>query len=345
VLVLVDDYSRFTWVAFLKHKSDTFQTFVKFCNKVQLEKDAKIKRIRSDHGGEFENSDFEKFCDDTGIKHEFEFPPSQNGIVERKNRTLQEMARTMLNEFAVPKFLWAEAVSTACYIINRVHLRPKMKKTPYELWNGRLPRVEHLKIFGSNCYVLDTSESKDKFASKTLDGLFVGYSNHSKAYRVYLKNERTVIETLHAKFDEYQEEKGVIEQSDDEVCIEDKPKKGKEPSEQLPPTDRDWRFKKNHPRDQIIGDISRGVQTRRSVINLCCCYSFVSMIEPKNIEEACNDEYWIAAMQDELNQFTKNSVWSLVPKPEGKSIIGTKLNGYSEIKLMKMARLSGIRQD
>ncbi|XP_062088790.1 uncharacterized protein LOC133795353 [Humulus lupulus] len=139
VMVCVDDYSRFTWVAFIKEKSDTFGVFSALCLQLQNEKSTKIVkvyRIRSDHGKEFENRLFSDFCDQLGILHEFSAPktPQQNGVVERKNRTLQEMARVMMEARKITKRFWAEAVNTACYISNRVHLRTGTTQTAYEIW-------------------------------------------------------------------------------------------------------------------------------------------------------------------------------------------------------------------
>jgi len=130
-LVIVDDYSRFTWVYFMASKSEAFSYFSKFSKKVQKEKGYAISTIRTDYGGEFENQDFVKFCDEFGFQHIFSSPytQEQNGVMERKNKSLQEMARTLLIESKISSQFWAEAVSTACYIINRVFLRPILEKT------------------------------------------------------------------------------------------------------------------------------------------------------------------------------------------------------------------------
>jgi transposase InsO family protein len=108
----------------------------------------KINTIRSDHGGEFENTQFDDLCSKRGYRHEYSAlrTPQQNGVVERKNRTLQELARTMLNESKLPTSLWAEVVNTACYVINRVNLRPILLKTPYELWMGRKPNISYFRV-------------------------------------------------------------------------------------------------------------------------------------------------------------------------------------------------------
>ena len=104
--VIVDNFSRYTWVLFLAHKNDAFHDFSKLCRKIQNEKGFTISGIRSDHGREFENVDFENFCDEHRIEHNFSSPrtPQQNGVVERKNITLQEMARTMLHENNLPTY-------------------------------------------------------------------------------------------------------------------------------------------------------------------------------------------------------------------------------------------------
>jgi transposase InsO family protein len=115
-LVIVDDYSRFTWVFFLQEKSQTQETLNEF--------GLRIKKIRSDNGTEFKNSQIEGFLEDEGIKHEFSSPyaPQQNGVVERKNITLLDMARTMLDEYKTSDRFWAEVINTACYAINRLYL-------------------------------------------------------------------------------------------------------------------------------------------------------------------------------------------------------------------------------
>ena len=167
-LVIVDDYSRWTWVKFLRHKDESHSVFASFCSQVQNEKSCKIVRVRSDHGGEFENKDFEKLFDENGISHDFSCPrtPQQNGVVERKNRTLQEMAHTMIQETGMAKHFWAEAVNTACYVHNRVFIKPILSKTPYEPWKNKKPNISYFHSFGCVCFMLNTKESLSKFDSK-----------------------------------------------------------------------------------------------------------------------------------------------------------------------------------
>ena len=107
-----------------------------------------IYNIRSDHGRELDNIYFERFCDSHGYGHNFSTPrtPQQNGVVERKNRSLEEMARTMLCENNLPKYFWAEAINTSCYILNRVSIHSILKKTPYEIWNNRKPNISCFRL-------------------------------------------------------------------------------------------------------------------------------------------------------------------------------------------------------
>jgi len=167
-LVIVDDYNRWTWVKFLRSKDHAYDVFSNFCTQIQSEKEMKILKIRSDHGGKFENEPFESFCEKHGIVHEFSSPktPQQNGVVERKNRTLQEMERTMIHENNLAKHLWAEAVTTTCYVQNRIYIRPILKKTAYELFKGRRPNISYFHQFGCTCYILNNKIYLKKFDAK-----------------------------------------------------------------------------------------------------------------------------------------------------------------------------------
>jgi transposase InsO family protein len=152
----VDDYSRFTWVFFLQEKSQTQETLKGFLRRVQNEFGLRIKKIRSDNGTEFKNSQIEGFLEDESIKHEFSSPytPQQNGVVERKNRTLLDMARTMLDEYKTPDRFWAEAINTACYSINRLYLHRILKKTSYDSSLVKSPMFHILESLVANALFL-----------------------------------------------------------------------------------------------------------------------------------------------------------------------------------------------
>jgi hypothetical protein len=164
----------------------------------------RIKKIRSDNGTKFKNSQIEGFLEEEGIKHEFSSPytPQQNGVVERKNRTLLDMARTMLDEYKTPDRFWAEAINTACYSINRLYLHRILKKTSYELLTDKKPNVSYFRVFGSKCFILIKRGRKSKFAPKVVEGFLLGYDSNTRAYRVFNKSTGLVEVSCDIVFDE-----------------------------------------------------------------------------------------------------------------------------------------------
>jgi hypothetical protein len=164
----------------------------------------RIKKIRSDNGMEFKNSQIKGFLEEDGIKHEFSSPytPQQNGVVERKNRTQLDMARTMLDEYKTHDRFWAEAINTACYSINRLYLHWILKKTSYELLASKNPNVSYLKVFGSKCFILIKRCRNSKFAPKAVDGFLLGYDSNTRAYRVFNRSTRLVEVSCDIVFDE-----------------------------------------------------------------------------------------------------------------------------------------------
>jgi transposase InsO family protein len=155
-LVIIDDYSRFTWVFMLHDKSETQKVLKKFLKRPQNKFDAKVKRIRSDNGTEFKNTQVEDFLDEEGINHEFLAPytPQQNGVAEWKNCTLNEMARIMLDEYKTLDRFWAEVINTTCHATNCLYLHKLLKNTSYELLTGNKPNVSYFRFFKSKCYIL-----------------------------------------------------------------------------------------------------------------------------------------------------------------------------------------------
>ncbi|GJV57550.1 putative ribonuclease H-like domain-containing protein [Tanacetum coccineum] len=140
-LVITDDFSRFSWTFFLRTKDETSAILKDFIRQIENQLNQKVKTIRCDNGTEFKNRDIIEFCGLKGIKREYSNArtPQQNGVAERKNRTLIEAARTMLADSFLPNTFWAEAVSTACYVLNRVLVTKPHNKTPYELLLGKGP--------------------------------------------------------------------------------------------------------------------------------------------------------------------------------------------------------------
>ncbi|GJY70807.1 putative ribonuclease H-like domain-containing protein [Tanacetum coccineum] len=201
-LVITDDCTRFSWVFFLASKDETSGILQTFIRQIENQLSHRVKIIRSDNGTEFKNRDMLEFCGNKGIKQEYSNArtPQQNGVAERMNRTLIEAARTMLADLLLPTTFWAEAVSTACYIFNRVRVTKPQNKTPYELLFSHKPIISYIRPFGCHVTILDTLSVLGKFDGKSDEGFLVGYSLNSKAYRVYNLVTKRVEINLHVNF-------------------------------------------------------------------------------------------------------------------------------------------------
>ncbi|GJR97313.1 retrovirus-related pol polyprotein from transposon TNT 1-94 [Tanacetum coccineum] len=160
--------------------------------------------FETDKGTEFLNKTLRAYFAKEGIRHETSTAriPEKNGVVERWNRTLVEAARTMLSAAKVPLFFWAEAIATACFTQNRSLVIPRLEKTPYHIINVRKPSVKFFHIFGSLCYIVRDGENLDKMKEKGDACIIVGYSTQSKAYKVFNKRTRMIVESIHVNFDE-----------------------------------------------------------------------------------------------------------------------------------------------
>ncbi|GJY41941.1 putative ribonuclease H-like domain-containing protein [Tanacetum coccineum] len=201
-LVVTGDFSRFSWVFFLATKSETSRILKKFITEVENQLNHKVKLIRSDNGTELKNREMDEFCGQKRIKREYSVArtPQQNKVAERKNRTLIKAARTMLADSLLPTVFWAEAVNTACYVLNRVLVTKPHNKTPYELIIDRAPSISFMRPFGCPVTILNTLDPLDKFDGKVEEGFLVGYSVHSKAFRVFNTETKKVKENLHVNF-------------------------------------------------------------------------------------------------------------------------------------------------
>ncbi|GJZ43751.1 putative ribonuclease H-like domain-containing protein [Tanacetum coccineum] len=201
-LVVTDDFSRFSWVFFLATKDETSEILCNLIIGLEKQLNHNVKIIRCDNGTEFKNHAMNEFCAKKGIKREFSVArtPQQNGVAERKNRTLIEAARTMLADSLLPIPFWAEAVNTACYVLNRVLVTKPQNKTPYELLIGKSPSISFMRPFGCPLTILNTLDSLGKFDGKSDEGYLLGYSTSSKAFRVYNKRTKRVEENLHINF-------------------------------------------------------------------------------------------------------------------------------------------------
>ncbi|GJY52532.1 integrase, catalytic region, zinc finger, CCHC-type containing protein [Tanacetum coccineum] len=311
--------------------------------------------------------------------------PQQNNVVERQNQTLVEAARTMLIFFKAPLFLWVKAIYTACYTQNRSLIRLRYNKTPYELMQDKKPDLSFFHIFGALCYPTNDNDELGKLDAKADIGIFVGYASAKKAFRIYNKRTRKIIETIHVTFDELTsmaskqfssgpglhsmtlatpssglilnpppsapvaspvlvvEAPALVEStgSPSSTTVDQDAPSPKTVSEEssssdvisttvhpdTPISEHPIKWTKDHPIQNIIGELSRPVSIRLQLYEqaLFCYYdAFLTSIEPKTYKETLTHLCWIEAMQEDLNEFERLEVWELVPPPDKMMVITLK---------------------
>ncbi|TYK07190.1 gag-pol polyprotein [Cucumis melo var. makuwa] len=304
------------------------------------EKNTGIGRIQTDYGREFENQHFAEFYDNEGIFHEFSAPlkPQQNVVVERRNRTLQEMARVMIHAKHLPIQFWVEALNTACHIHNRVILRSGTTTTSYELWKGRKPNVKYFHIFGSTCFILSDRDHRRNWDSKSDHGIFLGYSANSRAYRVYNQSSKTVMESINVIIDDLGELESTARTNETTYLPSHLGSSRSDMSTSSTSAIHTDTHESEasvsasqHTLEQTAGatdsskcEIITRKKERKDYAKMVSNVCYTSSLEPTTISAALSDEHWILAMQEELLQFKRNQVWELMPKPPYANIIGTK---------------------
>ncbi|KAJ9546459.1 hypothetical protein OSB04_019002 [Centaurea solstitialis] len=363
-LVIVDDYSRFTWVYFLRTKDETSGLIKPFVTRVENKTNLRVKVIRSDNGTEFKNADLNSFCEEKGIERQYSAPrtPQQNGVAERRNRTLIEAARTMLADSKLPITFWAEAVNTACYVQNKVLISKALRvfnsstriieesdnvkcnvNTPNIPGSGPnwLFNIDSLTNSLNMSYTVNTGSGTEQ--AQETSPTFVMFP-----MPLVDSNDASTTDESHVVD---QTDTGSAEKSDDQPIEESSPSQNLEgiPAlEEGPQWDQEpevndsnlgvdlteeplhlTRTQKNHPPTLVIGDIQSPMITRKqskSLPNphLSMISIFLSQTEPKKAHDAMKDPSWIEAMQEELLQFVLQHVWDLVDLPKGHRVISTK---------------------
>nr|GEV37539.1 retrovirus-related Pol polyprotein from transposon TNT 1-94 [Tanacetum cinerariifolium] len=318
ILVIVDDYSRFTWVKCLRSKDEALDFIIMFLEMIQV-------RLK------------------VGISHETSVARSsqQNGVVERRNCTLIEAARTMLIYAQAPLFLWAEAVATACYTQNRSIIRLRHEKTPYELLHNKLPDLSFFHVFGAICYPTNDTENLGKLQPKADIGIFIvqaestgsPFSTTVDQDAPSPRKSQTTPETQ-----SYVIPQGVKEEIHDiEVAQIGNDLLFGIP---IPKVTYAQSSSTDHPLKNTIGQLSRPVSTQLQLHEqaLFCYYdAFLTSVEPKTYKDALTQSCWIEAMQEELNKFEQLEVWELIPRPDKVMVITLKW-----IFKVKLDELGGI---
>ncbi|GJZ54761.1 putative ribonuclease H-like domain-containing protein [Tanacetum coccineum] len=344
-------------------KDETSGILKDFIRQIENQLNQKVKTIRCDNGTEFKNRDIIEFCGSKGIKREYSNArtPQQNGTAERKNRTLIEAARTMLTDSFLPNTFWAEAISTACYVLNRVLVTKPQNKTPYELITGKIPIISYIRPFGCHVTILNTIDHLGKFEGKSDEGFLVGYSLNSKAFRP-VRSENQANKTTEADSAQdhfvlpiYSSYTSTIKNSEakNEVStasssggpsFPDLTNSADQDDSQIPVLEDIY----DNPNDGIFTNASYDDEGAvadftnfESTVNVSPIpTSKIHYIHPttqilrdpksavqtrsKKISEALEDESWVDAMQEELLQFKIQKVWILVDLPYEKKAIRSK---------------------
>ena len=345
IFVLIDDHTRYMWTILLKEKSEAFDHFKRFKELVEKETRATIKTLRTDRGGEFTSQGFRSFCDENGINRHLTAPysPQQNGVVERRNRTLMEMTRSIMKHMKIPDYLWGEAVRHATYLINRIATRTLKDQSPYECLKGRKPNVRHLRVFGCVCYAKKDTPHLKKLDDRSRELVHLGVEPGSKAYRLYDPNTRKTVvsrdviftedkawrwskngeDTCEASFEltlpGYGKEEVVkVETKDDEVEEDsdrgDSETEETEDTETVPRRSTCISTRPGYLEDYVL--MSEVIETERLLL--------LVNEEPWDWNEAKGEIVWREACEDEINSIKKNKTLTLVELPVGSKAIGLK---------------------
>jgi hypothetical protein len=206
VLTFIDDFSRFTWVFFLKLKSEVFECLIEFKALAENESGCNIKILRTDNGGEYFNKYVQQLCIDAGIQlqHTVPYTPQQNGVVERKNQSLKEMANCMLQSKSLASKLWDESINCEAYIQNRFPHKSLKGTTPFECWTGKKPKlkVSHFHIFGSRAWAHISTDKRKDLELQSVECIFVGYLEGVKGYIFLNSHTEKFILARSVKFEE-----------------------------------------------------------------------------------------------------------------------------------------------
>ena len=315
----IDDKSRFTWTYALKFKSDSFEVFLEWKSMVEKATEKKIKTLRSDNGGEYISDEFESYLKKEGIQHQSTVrkTPEQNGVAERKNRTLMEPIRTLLSESGLPQSFWAEALSTVTYLQNRSPTKAVANMTPYEAWYGKRPVVDHLRVFGCLSYAHIPKDERKKLDPKARETIFLGYSSNVKGYRLWDPQTKKVFFSRDVIFDEskFFNGKPLPAPARIEEISEDDSTNAVETT-QNEPTAAETELKKSSRQRKAPGYYGEWVNVVDSMLS-----------EPSTVKDAlsCEEsEKWQSAMSNEIDSLQKNDVWDLVPLPQGRKTVGSK---------------------
>ena len=329
----IDDYSNYVWVHMLKRKSEVLEKFVEFVAMAENHSGRTLKKVRSDNAGEYFSNEIENFCKEKGILTEPTIPytPQQNGKAERLNRTIMDNVRASLYHAKLPLYLWAEAVAAIVYLRNRSPTSSFKGATPYERWHGVKPDVGHLRAWGCNIYMHVPDEKRTKLEKKAEKGIFVGYPEGSKGYKIFNPETRKFARSRDVKFLESSFGRSdldtsgtlkVVKSSDVNNTLQFKlPSHDTESDEETRSDDEEI------PVPDPVDFNTRPIRNRRSPDRYGECATIAEVSEPRTYNQAVkhpNADKWKEAMKKEFSALKEHNTWKLVDLPEGKNLVGCK---------------------
>ena len=328
-LCFKDDFSKYRCIYFLKEKSEVVNKLEQFLLEAKTRGHV-IKELLTDGGKEFVNKKVLDVTTKYGIHHRVTMPytPQQNGSSERENRTIVEAARSMIYAKDLPLNFWAEAVNTAVYILNRTGPTAFEGKSPFELWFNRKPAINHLRIFGTECFVHIPDVKRRKLNAKSRKGILVGYCGDKDGYRIWMhdSNEITVsrdvifkedLPTFSFNIKQREDTDSENKSTEDLNCTSDENSQSN--NEEKEDTKYDETRKHYNLRDRST--LLKPTRYRYAEVNVA------EVLEPQSYKEAmqfADAHLWKQAMEDEMNSLKINNVFELSALPPGHKAINCK---------------------
>ncbi|GJV91209.1 retrovirus-related pol polyprotein from transposon TNT 1-94 [Tanacetum coccineum] len=326
-ITFTDDYSRYGYIYLLKHKHEVFETFKVFKNEVENQLGKTIKALRSDRGGEYISQEFKDYLKACGIVQQLTPPytPQHNGVSERRNRTLLDMVRSMMNLTTLPLSFWDYALESAARILNMVPTK-KVDKTPYELWFGKVPNLSYLKVWG--CEALVKRDTPDKLQQRSVKCIFIGYPKETMGYYFYFPPKNKIVIVRYAEFFEkkFLSQK-VSGRAGELEEIQDEDTSPSEITSEIP-----MEVEGFEPPQEEEAPVRRSERPHRAPNRLCLNveveeHSLGDLNEPANYKAAMLDQEsnkWLDAMNAEMQSMKDNQVWRLVDLPPNGKTVGSK---------------------
>lgn len=348
----IDDNTRYCTVYVIKSKDEVFNKFKIYKNMVETICKGKIKYLQTDNGKEYCNTRFDEYLNESGIQRRLTTPytPQQNGVAERRNRTLLEMARCMIISAECDRTLWGEAIMMANYIRNRCPTKSLKGKIPYELWFNKRVNINHMKVFGCKAYVLDKTVKRSKLDNRSHEGILTGYSDECKGYRVYIPTLRKVIISRDVVFIENTDKLKVNNENSHnkndnkvpeiEVYNEwDRTHDSEENENNL----MNIEVRRLPGRPKIVRTGCRGrprrlfrsveeniehIPTDESSDDDCVFGDAIANYAEVTLSEAMlseNKTEWLDAISNEFESLIKNDTWKIIEKPKDKNIVDNRI--------------------